>query len=99
LENANLSILKKFSCDIEKFTLIYGLFPSDAFLLNTKSGIITNLLTLSAFDIYKREVFDIFKVVYIIHYFLFSFFCICYKILQFFFYYLLFISVAWRIAA
>jgi hypothetical protein len=58
-----LSILKKFACDIEKFTLIYGLFPSDAFVLNTKSGIMTNLMTVSAFDIYKREVFDIFKVV------------------------------------
>ncbi|CAF2722152.1 unnamed protein product [Rotaria sp. Silwood2] len=46
LENANLSILKKFSCDIDKFTLIYGLFPSEAFALNTKSGIITKLMTL-----------------------------------------------------
>ncbi|CAF3773803.1 unnamed protein product, partial [Rotaria sordida] len=62
LENTNLSILKKFSCDIDKFTLIYGLFPSEAFALNTKSGIITNLMTLSAFDIYKREVFDLFKI-------------------------------------
>ena len=59
MENANLSILKKFSCDIEKFTLIYGLFPSEAFALNTKSGIMLN----SAFDIYKREAFDVFKVV------------------------------------
>ncbi|CAF4732484.1 unnamed protein product, partial [Rotaria sp. Silwood2] len=46
LENANLSILKKFSCDIDKFTLIYGLFPSEAFALNTKSGIITKLMTI-----------------------------------------------------
>ncbi len=61
-----MSILKKFSCDLDKFTLIYGLFPSEAFILNTKSGIIPNLLTLSAFDIYKREVFDIFKVVELI---------------------------------
>ena len=36
MENANLSILKKFSCDIEKFTLIYGLFPSDAFAIKYK---------------------------------------------------------------
>jgi hypothetical protein len=70
LENANLSILKKFSYDIEKFTLIYGLFPSEAFALNTKSGTMTN----SAFDIYKREAFDVFKVVKTIDYFLF-FFC------------------------
>ncbi|CAF3916227.1 unnamed protein product [Rotaria magnacalcarata] len=62
LENANLSILKRFSCDIDKFTLIYGLFPSEAFSLNTKSGIITNPMTTSAFDIYKREVFDLFKL-------------------------------------
>ncbi len=93
MENANLSILKKFSCDTEKFTLIYGLFPSDAFALNIKSGLMTNLLTISAFDIYKREVFDLFKVVkkesirfYRILHFV--------DILQFFF----FLLVAWRIA-
>ncbi|CAF4123549.1 unnamed protein product [Rotaria socialis] len=62
LENANLSILKKFSCEIDKFILIYGLFPSEAFSLNTKSGIMTNPMTTSAFDIYKREVFDLFKL-------------------------------------
>ncbi|CAF1681667.1 unnamed protein product [Adineta ricciae] len=62
MENANLRILKKFSCDLDKFTLVYGLFPSDAFNSNSKSTISTNPLTLSAFDIYKREVFDIFKL-------------------------------------
>jgi hypothetical protein len=71
-----LSILKKFSCDIEKFTLIYGLFPSEAFALNTKSGIITNIMTITAFDIYKREVFDIFKVV---KKFFDVFFCVLYQ--------------------
>jgi hypothetical protein len=65
LDNANLSILKKFSCDLDKFTLIYGLFPSDAFTGNAKAGAGNNLLTLPAFDIYKREVFDLFKVVHI----------------------------------
>lgn len=82
MTNANLSILKKFSCDIEKFTLIYGLFPSDAFALNIKTGLISNLLTLSAFDIYKREVFDIFKVVNIFNEAILSF-CIYIHILNF----------------
>lgn len=57
-----MSILKRFACDLDKFTLIYALLPSEAFGSNTKSGMTTNTMLVSAFDIYKREVFDIFKV-------------------------------------
>lgn len=91
-----MSILKKFSCDIDKFTLIYGLFPSDAFVLNSKSGIITNQMTLSAFDIYKREVFDVFKVLEIV---VFSFLCYVLFFALNNFFCNFFLSVAWRVAA